>query len=1652
METMRIALTVLPVGPRGNVHLEANATLTFALQATAGYEPDKKPGALSELWPWSYLLLNGQGPVELSAWRFKQADGTATPLPVAVSVKQPEVSTKFIKTLHSDLESQYDEPDENLNLQLYFPAELSDIANDKGEEALNNILQNNFPSRTSFLSCLPGELSSRLLATVYFEINRDELFSKDADGNWQVIEDYDGLWVAPSSVTRKGQNARFPVEGIPVSAPGLQELLTQSYTTGAVSVFGPGYGLDHYIAPPAQDLFDLSGFWLPVSTGDSRFIELERFLVNVVDPFSELGRLPMDTLSGECRNSSDVVLSNESLRAAQQLWKVQALAGELDWNIQTNTGIAVETLRRLIPTLDTESDVDEVMDEIGKPWQIDSSRSLTDLAADLAGLLGIEVPRLAGDTVDQRSLVKHVAGRANMDGISQFIESALDSALAGGKFKDLADAWDFPVAGGGGLTPTEQRRQLKESKERRRARVQLCVEEAIESTRVANLLARLDQNPADAIAELREAGLRDDLLRKRWELRLSGSVSTALMEMGFSEFPDATIELVLDTTVIDQLTETHVSLVWPVEEKRTEAAGRPIPLLFGNGKHRLLHERNNSAVGTIRGGEGGVLNEVTGHSLLVRRHDTESDLGQAPWRIVSGGVAAFGQSNQLFEPDDTDADKTWLSELLPIAEENVFQNGVLRADRGYDGQLRHIQQPLELAYSQVGESTAVPALDAPPYSYQGLGHYKGSSDEVGEMSKVVKSPPFRFGDWYQFAATMVDAAGGIAPQIAVYNEPWRLDPAKVGKTDSLPGNSKPVPFRRQQPVGEINLLPGEDGQQDWPMTPHGVVTRAREWERAHRTSSGSQGPGNENVPEVLLWDGDEFKPGPDGQKRPVAVTLLEPPSIDEFTLRRWVTPRVSATPDEKKAVREKLREALTNLYAFRGKDSFDPRSMVHDPAISAIGIRFQIFDLAGNQTTKQLVLDFLDSAIPYRRKPIQLNFVADTNSTIEKIEAELEAISSADTSIPLSLPPGWFASIDVWSLVKSADFNERFGPSVLFSNVLEDADYPGMGDFVAFGSSRMLAEVASDQLPTAEALHSGLLLEQDGDNVRISWHGADDESLQTVHKFTLTRDRWAWRNRPVLLEDLQQASPAEKRRLAASGLPGDAFMTDQDDRDASIPLKDWEKLADLDRGFVDRGEFTNSWPRVSPGPKKASGGCSNDTTLLLDNCDGVTAGDYLRFGLVIESRYAPILNQPTRTAERPQPFDKQRRLVMPFRARGAKPKPPKILSVIPLTRSLESDPLRDGLGHQIPDGPTPFLVVVDETWFREYGTGERLEARLVLENLDIGEDEQASDYEGRPYRTGPLPDHWLAHEKFQNYYRGHRRDSDQDAGDPIRLDAFGPFGYSLDTTADEALANASAFVLYPPKDVGPHFASFVQFRRVLDQQSDIIESEPSDIYALYTLPNERRLAAASSEDARLALSPENDEYRVDLQGVRLSLDPLDEWMSDDDDFDDNRARTASTYRYFMLLSESVTAAGEGRNVERPVAVMRLMEESDGADTLLTARPLKGVDLEKQVVVDSRDSTEYFARILEVRVNGIYPNGLSRLDHKTIREDSEGARIVEEISQREFWDQLLTPHHVHRNSDQEAGDNQKRVADKKAAHDAGGMIRRVSPRISTQLIP
>jgi hypothetical protein len=749
-----------------------------------------------------------------------------------------------------------------------------------------------------------------------------------------------------------------------------------------------------------------------------------------------------------------------------------------------------------------------------------------------------------------------------------------------------------------------------------------------------------------------------------------------------------------------------------------------------------------------------------------------------------------------------------------------------------------------------------------------------TDDEVGMMLAQLQrraSPtwelralPLRYGDHYEFAASVIDRAGGLAAELCLVDQPWAFDPTSLARL--APPQRDRVRFLRRVAVGHCNILPSVGG---WPQTPDEVWLRCLE----------EAAPPAENVgrpTSVLLVPGDRNafrakKAVGKATEWPASVVFsVEAPRLDEHTLLRWSMPATTLTPVAQKVALDALIASLTAIHQSRDGlladgGSAEAGGLPFDPAVTALGVRYR-FD---GQAERQYVLPTQSASI-----------------TVACGDADRSEVDTNTHALRFVVAPGSYVRLGFVPLIAPDDF-ERMDAEALTGLLEHQPEYQPWitGDgrkYGAFAESVVFAESASAELP--KLLSDYLLLEADkAGNVDVRYafshlDAAGQRRLRNVHQMRISCERWVWRNLPVPSKDAVDAktSPAERRRRLASGPPPEIMDAARRDAPDSELVSYFDELAGIDQGFVRREEVVLRFPRSR----------SDELALYVDQRDGITTADYLRFHLALRSRYRGVLVTQDGDAVGP------RRIAVPFRGNTARIKPPKLLAVLPLIRAMGASPRATEKG-----AGSAFLVVLDEPWFREYGMGERLRARVAHVKAEIGETTEPPEQ-----RYGPLPDHSVTPLKSA--------DLDRMLGED--LDCFGPFGFSLDRGSSQTMANATGFVVYPPAGTPPHYNLFVEFSRLLDVPSAALlqngtrmplEGARSDALPLYTLPDSD------------ALNPRSKSLMIARLGHgKFSFDAAEVASAP---FAGATGEVLLQYRYLMIVGKLVRDSGRAVNVFLP---------------------------------------------------------------------------------------------------------------------------------------
>lgn len=982
----------------------------------------------------------------------------------------------------------------------------------------------------------------------------------------------------------------------------------------------------------------------------------------------------------------------------------------------------------------------------------------------------------------------------------------------------------------------------------------------------------------------------------------------------------------LDEAVLAEGLETPVWQFLRIDaQPGPSLPGEGIDFLIGEHGRRLVSASAEPAQGRTD------FNEMAEFGLLVRRASVSTDLKTMPWRIVTAGVP-------LLDPDKLLNELPWGSPATlgldlhdRIAVRGLalaFKDGVLRNDDAYFGQMMTGPRALSFVHDTRGQSDepAGAPVDATEL------HYVSPALTTVAGSEHARAPVLRYGDSYELAALLIDRVGGL-PAALTGGKPWIADLSRLAT--ATPPLAKVIAFLRRVPLGDLNVKPS--GLAGWPKPPAGVQLRAVEWHAAAGTSRAA--------PPVLLFGNLADPPPGVGNVTSHAFTV-EPPSIDEHTLQRWAMPPTTATAATAQAAILAFKDEYVRIMDIRnalqvaGSSRQEADMLPHDPAAPDVLLERREFDRDGLAVaTDQLRVAFVADGV-FRKAPLE----------IEVSLAATKPLSAAVSKATVAAPPeGHFAELKISLLCPASDHVRFDGAALPYGKLATYADPVTKQTYRVHPGETILLETICEDLPDTNDLFEGFSLTPDSAGRILVGFDGKAANMAFVDSYSIDRQRWVWRNLPQVLEH-GPADTAERR--LTSGLPLALHDADGAVRDADQVTLKFDAIAELDHGFVSRTRAGGSWPRA------ANGAPVPNTELLIDDRDAQSAADYLRYSLTITSRYAPLLPEGKRSVTatprvRDFAFGKTqgnwRRVAASYRGREAL-RVPNILAVLPMTASPRQQP--DGLVAS--EGTTPFLVIVDEVAFREFGHGEGLRAELALEDREIGDPPE------RLIRYGPLPTkHVTANPDSKAY-----TDAEIEPGNAkyasLRLDVFGPFGYSLERSGNEALSNASAYVVYLPKGrkIGPEWSVAVRFRRIMhDLRSGapvaLRHGPPSSNYLLYTLSDSRLLVAPKPEGsaARLIIATTAGipTGAVAFEHAEVQLSPY---------LRDGKLPhplVAANYRYVLLVGRKVRDGGRAVDaflpeqafwIDDPTRIRHL--DASVPERLITGANLQGQILEIEV--------------------------------------------------------------------------------------------------------
>lgn len=448
---------------------------------------------------------------------------------------------------------------------------------------------------------------------------------------------------------------------------------------------------------------------------------------------------------------------------------------------------------------------------------------------------------------------------------------------------------------------------------------------------------------------------------------------------------------------------------------RPALPGEGIELIIGDEKFRLRHKAQTDHK---------AIDDVAALQLFARRSSTaegvnlQADAGGAPWHPLTAGAYALMDSAPTIRSDDR---------VLGITA--AYIDGVLYREVSYAGANLVCRNPMTRVHREDMSKTETSLM-------------LGQLDRVVSTEVPLLALPLRYGDYYEFAASVIDRGGGIAPELCQSGKPWQADLGKISKL--CPPQRDRVQFRRRVPVGDCNILPGTGTS--WPQTPQEVWLRCLE----------ESGVDANQVPCILLVPEEEGYRST-AQLGSYAFSV-ERPLIDEHTLLRWEMPATYLSKGERTARVDALKEQLKKIHARRdvlmttarelrehdaalASDASQDNLPDYDPAVSAIGLRWR-FDSGAKG---------------------DVIIATDTQTITVQVGP---AIAADPAHCVFTVSPGAYVRFEVLSLVAKVDF-DRLDAEAL-KDLLELGDWNDMisgKSYRAFHPSIVLVETADKALP-----------------------------------------------------------------------------------------------------------------------------------------------------------------------------------------------------------------------------------------------------------------------------------------------------------------------------------------------------------------------------------------------------------------------------------------------------------------------------------------------------------------------------------------------------------------------------------------------------------
>jgi hypothetical protein len=932
---------------------------------------------------------------------------------------------------------------------------------------------------------------------------------------------------------------------------------------------------------------------------------------------------------------------------------------------------------------------------------------------------------------------------------------------------------------------------------------------------------------------------------------------------------------------------TGDSLIGPDTETR---GAHPLSLVVG----RVRPQRTSDQLGQ----DASAFSRLSGIGVLLRQRAQDGP-GFGPWRCLT--LAAV-----KFQCEDQTPVLPWGLAPLRIVQQGGLDNWTVT----YDDHPLSAHSLFETPTSLLGlDEKPEPELRNPVQLWQ----VPPGEDWASEL------PSLKFGQTYEIACFGVGKAGNLPKELCTQGNPWELENLNNVTWEPQGRVGIQVRYLRRVPVGAPQILGVENNDPKAATVPFSppkypgdsVFPRALDLTQPPdgADQNRSPSPSRQLGQLVLLVPGDTQNSNVWKHDAMTSFSFaVRPPSTDITLWRRWVATDVF----KGEALSRSMRSVVTEWYELAPQplDGTDPTpksesaSWLDDPAVERL--LFRLEEVAADKGLTPLPDQVCVCALGKSRtgclgeaqsaavrvtvnarergtkvlvpKPQSVDVTERVNEIACGNGGTMAEIKSWCVSI--DIPAGRVFRLTIGALVRKEYYWGAEKARFRCRCPADEVPDPVNGVIYCVASRTVLTlETATDDMPDSDHLWLAIkVLGEAGDSLVLGIDPATEPLFDHVKQVALDYQRWAWRGRR--LEPLPFIGKFEGRKKYASIW---ALEPDRDDK-AWDDLRKWDGAGFGDREDADHQRSSGTLP----GPDRDSSNLLATGAALykieLGGPEGRRA-QYWRFRARAVSRYAGLMKDKDKGVARTKAWKR-----MLIKSRIGEPLPrPRVRFVLPLTQPTSK---------ALPGYSAPLLVILDETWSRQAGPHERLQAEVVA--AEIG-------YEPID-RKGQIPQQGKADGWF---------------------DVDMPFGLTFDTAGPVTNPSTTCFELKSARaEVVPGTLAKIRFRKRLDTSgdndgkdwaSDWTEPVWTQVLPDFSRWRVKRIgqvggAHADEEVVRVDkdLRLSGDGRLMDMQSTKVKVLPSLPGQTDED--------SPRRRRVYVLLTHLVVEAGATAGSEVPLSL------------------------------------------------------------------------------------------------------------------------------------